>query len=130
MSRWGFCGPEYTLQSPIADAEAQMNCYWEQPESVGATSAMTMMHSPGLSVVYTLAGENSVPKQFTVNGRTFVAGANFWELFQNATANKIGPLNGPPLTPTQIFSCQTHLLILSNGNLYVYALVDVTDSAS
>ena len=106
-----------------------MNCYCEQPESVGATSAMTMMHSPGLSVAYTLAGENSVPKQFTVNGRTFVAGANFWELFQNATSNKIGPLNGPPLTPTQIFSCQTHLLILSNGNLYVYALVDVTDSA-
>src|ERR1039458_4942103 len=91
MSRFGFCGASYTLQSPIADSEEIFNCYCEQPESVGATSAMTMMHSPGLSVAYTLVGENSVPKQFTVNGRTFVAGANFWELFQNATSNKIGP---------------------------------------
>src|ERR1035438_9616494 len=128
MSRFGFCGPSYTLQSPIADSEELFNAYDEQPESVGATSAMTMMHSPGLVVAYTLAGENSGPSQFTVNGRTFVAGANFWELFQNGTSNKIGALNGPPLTPTQIFSCQTHLLILSNGNLYVYVLVEVTDS--
>ena len=87
------------------------------------------MHSPGLSLAYTLAGENSVPSLFTVNGRTFAAGAYFWELLANGTANDIGTLNGPPLTPTQIFSCQTHLLIMSNGSLYVFALVQVTDSA-
>ena len=86
------------------------------------------MHSPGLSLVYSLTGENSVPEQFTVNGRTFAAGANFWELLGNNTATKIGALNGPPLTPTQVFSCQTHLLILSNGALYVYVLTQFTDS--
>jgi hypothetical protein len=105
-----------------------MNAYCEQPESVGATSGMTMMHCPGLKVAYTLPGETAIPGEFTVNGRTFVAGANFWELLANGTQINRGTLNGPPLSPTQIVCCQTHMLILSNGNLYIFVLVAVTDS--
>jgi hypothetical protein len=128
MARFGGIGAAYTLQSPISDNENLINAYCEQPESVGATSGMTMMHRPGLAVKYTLPGENAIPAEFTVNGRTFVAGAFFWELLQNGTATKWGTLNGPPLTPTQICCCQTHLLILSNGDLYIFVLTPVTDS--
>jgi hypothetical protein len=85
------------------------------------------MHTPGLTVKYALP-ETAVPCIFEVNGRTFAAGAKFYELFANFTFNTIGTLNGPPLSPTQIFSCQTHLLILSNGDLFVYVLTAFTDS--
>src|SRR5208283_1553509 len=114
MAKFGFCSGAYRLQSPISDAELLINGYCEQPETVGATSAMTIMHCPGLATQYALP-ETAVPCLFEVNGRGFAAGAGFYELFANGTFTKWGTLNGPPLTPTQIFSCQTHLLILSNG---------------
>jgi len=104
-----------------------MNLYCEQPESVGATSGMTLMHTPGLTVKYTLP-ETAVPCLFTVNGRLFAAAANFYELKASGATANIGALNGPPLSPTQIFSCQTHLLILSNGELFIYVLTTFTDS--
>ena len=129
MSHFPFCGSSYTLQSPILSGEELINAYLERPDVEGALSPVAIMHCPGLKVAYTLAGENSVPSQFTVNGRTFAAGSKFWELLGNGTGNPIGALNGPPLTPTQIFSCQTHLLILSNGSLYVYVLSQFTDAS-
>jgi len=129
LGRFGFCGPSYTLQSPIADAEQLFNAYCEQPESVGATTAMTLMHCPGLKVAYSLFNETAVSALFTVNGRSFVAAAKFYELLGNGDEFVRGTLNGPPLTPTQIFSCQTHLLILSNGDLFVFVLTAFTDSS-
>jgi hypothetical protein len=127
MARFQFCSASYTLQSPISDAEELMNAYNEQPETTGATSAMTIMHAPGLKVAYTLP-ETAIPGEFTVNGRTFVAGADFYELLSNGTYTNWGTLNGPPLSPTQICCCQTHLLILSNGDLFIFILTPVTDS--
>jgi hypothetical protein len=127
MARFDFCSGAYQLQSPNVDNESCVNLYPEQPETVGAKSAMTLMHTPGLAVQYNLP-ETSVPDLFTVNGRTFAAASNFYELLANKQYLTWGALNGPALSPTQVFSCQTHLLILSNGDLFIFVLQSVTDS--
>jgi hypothetical protein len=129
MGRMRFCSGAYTLQSSNVDAETCFNLYPETPETSGAKSATTLMHTPGLKVAYGLP-ETSVPFMDTINGRTFAACANFYELLGGGGFTNIGALNGQPLSPTQIFSCQTHLLILSNGALYIYVLTAFTDSAS
>jgi hypothetical protein len=85
------------------------------------------MPSPGLATKYTLP-ESSIPWEFQVNGRGFVAGASFYELLTNGTYTNWGTLNVTPVTPTQIFCCQTHLLILSNGDLFIFVLTAFTDS--
>jgi hypothetical protein len=89
---------------------------------------MTILHRPGLNLKYQLP-ETAIPGEFEVNGRGFVAGASFYELFANGTYTNWGTLNGPPLSPTQICCCQTHLLILSNGDLFVFTLVGVTSDS-
>ena len=105
-----------------------MGLYPEQSESAGAKTAISLMHTPGMSLpVYSLP-ETAIPGQFEVNGRGFVAGAKLYEVFANGTSNVLGTLNGPPLTPTQIFSCQTHLLIQSNGSLFIYCLTAFIDA--
>ena len=127
MPRFNFCSGSYTLQSPILDGESLVNGYCEQPESLGASSPIAIMHTPGLKVFCTLP-ETAVSSDFTVNGRTFACGASFYEIYANKSYTKRGTLNGPPLSPTQIFSCQTHLLILSNGELFIFVLTAFTDS--
>src|ERR1019366_1186357 len=114
----GFCSGSYTLQSSYIDSERAVNLYCERPESPAAKSQITLLHTPGLKVAYSLETETSVPCEFQVNGRAFTASANFWEILNNGTTINYGPLNGQPLSPTQILDNQTHLLILSNGNLY------------
>lgn len=129
MSRWGFCAGAYQLQSPNVANETCINLYPEQTEGTGAKSSVTLMHTPGLAIQYSLP-EASVPDIFEVNGRTFAAASSFYELLASTNFTKWGTLNGAPLTPTQIFSCQTHLLILSNGSLYIFVLQAFTDSGS
>src|SRR5271155_854103 len=109
MARFRFCSGSYLLQSPNVDAERCVNLYPETPETAGAKAAITLMHTPGLQAAYMLP-EASVPCLFTVNDRTFVAAASFYEIKANApTIVTWGALNGAPISPTQIFSCQTHL---------------------
>jgi hypothetical protein len=43
-----FCGPSYTSQSPIADAEMCMNLYPEQMESQGAANKTVLYPTPGV----------------------------------------------------------------------------------
>ncbi len=126
----GFCSGSYTLQSSYIDSERTINMYCERPESPAAKSQITLLHTPGLKVAYTLAAETSVSNLFQVNGRGFVASAYFWEVTANGGKVNYGALNGPPLSPTQILDNQTHLLILSNGNLYIFVLTAFTDSNS
>lgn len=45
-----FCGPSYTSQSPIADAELCLNFYTEQMESPGAPSKWTLYPTPGVNL--------------------------------------------------------------------------------
>src|ERR1700686_4824972 len=102
-----FCSGSYTLQSPLFDCEVLMDMYCEQPESPNAKSQITMLHRPGLAIRYQLP-EASVPNLFTVNGRSFAAATNFYELKTAFTNPNLGALNGAPLSSTQIFSNQTH----------------------
>lgn len=124
-----FCSGSYTLQSPIFDCEVLMDMYCEQPQSPNSKAPISMLKRPGLAVRYQLP-EASVPNLFTVNGRSFAAATNFYELLGAFANPNRGALNGAPLSPTQIFSNQTHLLILSNGSLYIYVLTGFTDGFS
>ena len=73
MKGWGFCGPTYMSQSPNIDDEDAMNCYCEQSESPAAKTAIALLHTPGKKIFASMAGESSIPGQFVVNGRAFVA---------------------------------------------------------
>ena len=144
MARFGFCGGTYTLQSENIDAEEAINLYCEQPESPGAKTSIALLHTPGLAIAYTLGHEEahqkltpepSVPALFEVNGRAFAAATQFYELLAAPAINvphlnwiARGLLNGPPLSPTQIICNQTHLLILSNGALFIFVLTPFTDA--
>jgi hypothetical protein len=59
---------------------------------------------------------------FTVNGRGFAAASHFWELGLAGGPVNRGSLGSTPTGPTQIIANETQLLILNNGNLYVFTL--------
>lgn len=119
----GFCGPSYQSQSPNVDLEDAFDLMCETSESRGAKSPIALIQREGLEVFSTL-GENSAPSLYTVNGRTFSAGSNLWEVTGGGAPINRGTLNGIPVTPTQIISNESQLLILSNGNLYVLFLAN------
>jgi hypothetical protein len=118
---WGFCGPTYTAESPVIDAEDAMNCYCERSESKGARVPIALLHTPGLKGLGAV-GEGSMPGTFSVNGRTFFAASNLYELAADGSTTNRGSLGGVPSTPTQITANQTQLVILNNGSLFVLTL--------
>lgn len=118
---FGFCGPSYTAVSPIIDYEQAMNCYCERSESPGAATKMALLTRPGLKKLATLP-ESVVPGGFTVNGRTFFAASNLYEVDSGGTVTNRGSLGASPLTPTQLVANETQLCVLNNGNLYVLTL--------
>jgi hypothetical protein len=119
--QWGFCGGTYVSQSPNIDAEEAINVYCERSESEGAKTPIALLSVPGKKVFATIP-EGSVPFLFSVNGRSFAAAANLWELGTPGGPTNRGNLGLAPTTPTQIITNQTQLLILNNGNLYVLTL--------
>jgi hypothetical protein len=121
MAQFGFCGGTYQSQSPNIDAEDCINLYPEAPESAGAKTSVALLHTPGTSVFCQLP-EASVPSLYTINGRTFAAATNLYEIFQNKTFSNRGNLGAAPLGPTQMVSSRTQLLAMNNGNLYVLTL--------
>lgn len=122
---WGFCGPTYTAQSPNWDAEEAINLYCENSESPNAKTPISMVSTPGLKV-FAQVPEPSIPTLYTINGRTFFANSQLWELTAGGTPTSRGNLNGYAITPPQIVANQFQLLILSNGNLYVFTLATNT----
>lgn len=121
MPRFNFCGPSYQAQSPIIDNEIAMNCYCEKSESEGAATPMALLHVPGTLKFATLP-ESKVPGGFTVNGRTFFAASNLYELLSNGTVSNRGSLGAAPLNPSMLTANETQLVVLNNGNLYVLTL--------
>lgn len=119
--KFGFCGPSYTAQSPIIDDEQAINCYCEKSESAGAATPIALLTRPGLKKFCTLP-ESQVPGGFTVNGRTFFAASNLYELDAAGNVTNRGSLGVSPVTPSQITANETQLVILNNGNLYVLTL--------
>lgn len=116
-----FCGGTNQSSSSNWDAEFAMNCFPERQEVAGQKSPIAQFLVPGKKVAYSLV-EASVPGIFPINGRGFAAASNLYELLVNGTTINRGSLGGAPLGPTQIISNETSLLILNNGNLYVFVL--------
>ncbi len=116
-----FCGGTYQAQSFVLSAEDAMNIFPEKAEVSTETSQIAMLHAPGKKIFAQLPGEVAIPGDFTVNGRTFVAAANLWELTLAGPINR-GSLGSVPVGPTQITANETQLVILNNGNIYVMVL--------
>lgn len=121
MPPFGFCGPSYTAASPIVDDERAMNCLCERSESSGATVPMSLLGTPGKKIFATLP-ESKVPDGFTVNGRTFFAASDLWEIDASGTKTNRGSIGAAPVNPTMMTANETQLVILNNGNLYVLTL--------
>jgi len=119
MKGFGFCGPTYTAQSPNIDDEDAMNCYCEQSGSPNAKTPIALLHTPGKKVFANIAGEAAIPGEFTVNGRTFVAAKNLYELTASGAVIDRGSIGATPVTPTMLTANQTQLVVLNNGNFYV-----------
>ena len=121
MPPFGFCGPSYTAQSPIINDELAINCFCERSESAGAATRMALLRTPGRKLFCTLP-ESQVPGGYTVNGRTFFASANLWEVDASGNKTNRGSLGATPTRPTMITSNETQLVVLNNGNLFVLTL--------
>ena len=122
VAKWGFCGGTYVSQSPNIDAEEAINIYCERSESQGAKTPIALLSVSGKKL-FAQTNEASAPCLFTVNGRTFMASSNLWELGVGNPINR-GALGTAPLTQPQIISDQAQLLILNNGNLFVLTLAN------
>lgn len=118
----GFCGPTYVAQSPNVDPEEIFNLYPEQSESAGAKTPIALLHRPG-TLLFAQIPEAGVTSLFTVNGRTFAAGAHLWELNGSGVPTDRGSLGGTqPVLPCQMASNEGQLLAMNNGNLYILDL--------
>ena len=118
---FGFVGPSYTAISPTIDNELSMNCYVEQSESEGAATPKALLQTPGRKVFATLP-EGAVPGGFTVNGRTFFAASNLWELDASGAQINRGSLGLAPTLVTRITANETQLVVSNNGDLFVLTL--------
>jgi hypothetical protein len=121
MPPFGFVGPTYQSQSPVIDNEIAMNCYVEISESEGAATQKALLHTPGRKKFATLP-EGSVPNGFTVNGRTFFASSNLWELDASGAQINRGSLGAAPTLVTKITANETQLVVSNNGDLFVLTL--------
>ena len=119
---WGFCGPTYISQSPNVDDEDAMNCYCEQSESPGAKVPIALLHTPGKKVFAQMEGESAIPSLFSVNGRTFAAASNLYELSAGSGVTNWGSIGTMPTRPTMMTANETQLVILNNGDLYTFTL--------
>lgn len=121
MGRFGLCGGSYTAQSRNVDDEQTMNLICEVSGSPNAKTSLAMFLVPGKQPFCKLP-ESSIPYDFTVNGRTFAAASNLYEVLSSGNFVLRGSLGAPPTGPTQIIANQVQILILNNGNLYVMVL--------
>lgn len=117
----GFCGGTYRSESPNIDPEEAINIFCERSDSGGAKVPIALLMAPGKIIGWQLP-EAGIYSDYTVNGRSFVAGASLWELFADGTTINRGSLGVIPTRPTQLISNETQLLAMNNGNLYVLTL--------
>lgn len=130
MARFGFVGPSYQSQSPIADAERCVNWYPENIESGQGKAQMALYPTPGLALF--AAGDGPVRGELTINGRMFwVGGGKLYEATNvvyvagvavSATATNWGTV-GNDLQPVSMVtngSAGNQILICSAGSLYVF----------
>lgn len=140
--RFGFVGPAYASQSPLADAEALINWYVEQIESPNARTAFALFPSPGLSLFASFGSKVNFPSvrgSYTINSRTFkVSGTHLLELLGSGGFTDYGAAGGNnnivddglPATMvaggTSSGAYPGQLLIASGGTLTAFNLVSNT----
>lgn len=119
----GFCGGTYVSESPNIDPEEAINLFCEISESAAAKAKtqIALLMTPGRRAGWTLP-EVSIYCDYTVNGRSFVAGADLWELLADGSFIDRGSLGTTPSRPTEIISNENQLLIQNNGDLWVFTL--------
>lgn len=143
--RFGFVGPAYASQTPLAAAEVLINWYPEQIESPNSRTAFALMPDPGLSLFASFGNKATFPNVrglYTINNRTFavsgthlleVTGQNAFTDYGAAGGNNNIVDDGLPATMvaggTSAGSYPAHLLIASGGTLTVFNLVSNTFSA-
>jgi len=122
MARYGLCGPSYKAISQNFDDEIADNWICEISGSQNAKTTMGMFSAPGRKEFADLVNETSVPEDFTLNGRMFAAASHFYEIDAAGNVTDRGALNGQPLSKPMIRANETQLLILSNGDLFIFTL--------
>lgn len=143
--RFGFVGPAYTSQTPLADAEALINWYPEQMESPNARTAYALLPTPGLSLFANFGPKATFPSVrgvYTINNRTFaVSGTHLLEITGQGAFTDYGGVGGsnnivddglPAIMVaggTSAGSYPAQLLIASGGTLTVFNLVTNTFNA-
>lgn len=137
--RFGFVGPAYASQSPLADAEALINWYPEQMESPNSRTQWALYPTPGLAVYVTNSNAAVFPNVrglYTINNRTFaVSGTHLVEITSgpgaidyggSSTAHNNIVDDGNPATMvaggTVGGTYPSQLLIASGGNLTAFSL--------
>lgn len=143
--RFGFVGPAYASQTPLADAEALINWYPEQIESPNSRTQYALLPTPGLSLYASFGSAAQFPDVrgvYTINSRTFaVSGTHLLEIMGQGAFTDHGPAGGnnfivdDGLPATMVAGGTTggaypsQLLIASGGTLTVFNLVTNTFSA-
>src|SRR5512146_1986366 len=132
MSRFGFCGPTYTSQSPNVDVERAINLLPEKIEWSGGKSQYALYSTPGLKLRYNL-GATAILGTFAcrpngaIKDRAFAVVQNgqnqaLYELFDDYTHASLASI-GSPTSPLVTFAENgTQLAICSGGNIWVLDL--------
>lgn len=117
-----FCAAAYEAIAKVIDGELAVNLFCENAESAGSRSPVALLKAPGKEI-FCQVPEAGVTSEYTVNGRTFIAGSQLYEVDAAGAVTVRGSLGGTqPLRPCQMTSNETQLLALNNGNLYVLTL--------
>lgn len=117
----GFCGGTYVSESPNVDCEEAINVFCEHSGSAAAKVPIALFLAPGKRLFCELP-EAGIFSEYTVNGRSFVAGSQLWELFADGSFANRGILGVSPTRPTQMISNQNQLGAINNGALFVLDL--------
>jgi hypothetical protein len=129
MARFGFVGPTYTSQSPIADCERTMNWYPETIESQGGKSPLALYPTPGLKLFATMVGPARGCLAFGGSGvggqqAFFVGSGTLYRLTAAGALTAIGPVGNDflPVSMAINGSAGNQLAICSAGQIYIYNL--------
>lgn len=122
MSRFGFCGPSYTLQSVNADCQLAMNLYPQTDESGVGKSAVIQLATPGTALFATAPVAGQGRGVFTFLGRTFaVAGTTLYEAMSNGSVVTRGTVVNDG-NPVSWAANATQLIVAAGGTVYCLVL--------
>lgn len=126
MSRFGFCGPSYTSESPIADCERLANMYLETIESQNGLSAGAIYYTPGLTRFCDTITDTIGRECVELNGRSFaVIGSGFYEIFSDGTFTKWGSVANDG-QPASLAASETQIMLASGQHGYCFTLATNT----